>query len=94
MQIKKYKIIYVFVLSVYLFFAFLNPILHNHIDDGHDHDNCQSCNWVAVTQVQGAAIVTIGLLLFLLFVLAHPKTTFKPINVSFVSSRAPPLILI
>lgn len=94
MQFKKYKIIYFLVLAAYLFFALLCPVLHNHDFDGHDHDDCQACNWVAVAQVQGANIILVEFLLFILFVLFHPETAFKPLNLISISSRAPPVVLI
>ena len=88
---KKYKIFYLVCLLAYLFFALLCPVLHNHDFDGEDHDNCQACNWVAVTQVPGANIIIIELLLFALFVLLYHEAAFKPLSSVPRSSRSPPL---
>jgi len=94
MPYKRYKIIYFLVLAAYLFFALLCPVLHNHDFDGADHDNCQACSWVAVTQVQSTNIIIVELLLLTLFVLLYPEEVFKPLSLVSISSRAPPFVLI
>lgn len=49
--------------ACYFLFSILHPFLHDHVIDGHMHDDCGACLWFVISSV----IFILALILALLF---------------------------
>ena len=96
-RIRQILSITLFVCGVVLYFLFstAHPFLHNHPIDGKYHQNCPSCNFIAVASF--AAIPDIVIVIALIFLVAclFSRNLQQPYKRLFDKSRfvrGPPVV--